>query len=328
MGIIIPNIPYKSQNDPDANAFVNDCGPAAMAMILNGHGLNITTNAFYRKTGASANGYVSVTQMMRAALAYGVPFEYFFPWDLDHLKLSVDTGKAPVPLVHYGAWSKIDPGVSTQSSFTGPHFVVVVGYDDEHIYVNDPLWSGSRRSEGERKRWSYAEFNAAWSTAHKDGNRDFSGIFCTVALTTEAFGEVITPDDPPTPPPPPPFEVDPVLQRRINAWAAYNKIPIPEITSPAVATSYSDALGNWGLRVVVHTVDVTDTLPLIALRYYDDPMKWDVLVHFNGMTFSDAIHDGDVLIIPEPLERQTEIPEEKKPRGRSRPPRPFRPRPR
>jgi uncharacterized protein YvpB len=319
MGVIIPSIPYKSQLDPDADDFRNDCGPTCLAMILNAAGVEVSTNTVYRKTGAKANDYVSVTQLMRVARSYGVPFDYFYPWDLDRLKQSIDEGKAPITLVHYGAWSQIDPGVSTQNSFKGPHFVVVVAYGDEHIYVNDPLWKGARRSEGERKQWTYAEFEAAWGSASKDGNRNFSGIVCTKALPTEAFGEPVEPGEPPSPPPPPPFEIDPVTRRRIYAWCAFNQFPIPDLTIPAVATAFIQAIGNWGLRVVVHTVEETDTIPLIALRYYDDPMKWDVLVYFNGMTFADPIHDGDVLIIPEPLERQVVIPEAEKPVGRTGP---------
>lgn len=317
MGVIIPSIPYKSQYDPDASDFRNDCGPACLAMVLNAFDVGVTTNAVYRKTGTEPNGYVWVSQLIRAARAYGVPYDYVFPWDINQLKVSVNAGKPVIPLVHYGAWSKIDPGVSTQKSFAGPHFVVVLGYDDQHIYVNDPLWTGTRRSEGEHKRWTYKEFNAAWGSAHKDGNRDFSGIACTLALPTETFGLGLQPGEELPPPPPPLFQVDPVMKRRINAWAASNKIPIPEITSPAVLTAFSEALGDWGLRVVVHKVEETDTLPLIALRHYDDPLKWDVIVHFNGMSFLDTIHDGDILIIPEPLETPIEIPEEKIPTGRT-----------
>lgn len=199
-GIIIPSIPYKSQKDPDAIVYVNDCGPAALAGILNAHGLNLTTDEVYRATGAPPDRYVSIGQMKRAAASYDIPFEYFSSSNLYELKQLVKEGKAPIALVHYGAWAQIEPGVSTQSSFTGPHFVVVVGYDDEHIYVNDPLWWGDRRSEGEHKRWTYDEFNAAWGSAHKDDNRDFSGIFCTVPLATEVLGEVVTPPEPQEPP--------------------------------------------------------------------------------------------------------------------------------
>jgi len=333
MGKIIRRIPYKSQYDDDASDFRNDCGPACVAMILNGQGINVSTNAVFRRTGAPASAYVSVSQMMRAAYTYGVNFDYFYPWDLNQLKLAIQEGKAPITLVHYGTWVKTG---NTQSKFTGPHFVVVMAYDTKHIYVNDPLWWGSRRQEGELKRWTNEEFIAAWSTASKDGNRNYSGIYCTHPLPVKRFGrggeplepappppEETIPPQPETPPaepePEPPavpaFEVDPTLKRRIFAWAAYHDVPLNDLNSRAVVTAYTDAMGDWGLRVVVHEIESSDTLPLLALKYYDDPMQWDVLVHFNGLAYNDTIHDADMLLVPEPLERPVIIPPEEIPTG-------------
>lgn len=310
MGQIIRSIPYKSQYDQDASEFRNDCGPACVAMILNGLGVNVTTNNVYWKTGAKHNGYVSVGQLIRAARTYDVAFEYFYPWSLNELKSAVKWGHAVIPLIHYGAWSKI--GI-TQNSFRGPHFVVVLGYDEEYIYINDPLWSGSRRWEGEHKRLTYRQFEAAWSTASKDGNRNYSGIFCTVRLPVDEFG--VGGEPTPIAPPAPAFEVDPFMKRRIEAWAAFFRIPLNELDSSAVVTAYSDAMGDWGLEVAVHTVGEKDTLPQLSLMYYGDPMRWDVLVYFNGMTMLDPIHDGDILLIPEPLDQPIVIPEQEIPEG-------------
>lgn len=315
MGIIIPNIPYKSQLDPDAGDFRNDCGPTCLAMILHAFGVEVSTNSIYRKTGAKSNGYVSVSQLMRAAESYGIPFEYKYPMDLDKLREAIDLGKVVMPLVHYGGWSQKDPGNATQSPFEGPHFVVVVGYDADHFYVNDPLWWGERRKEGIRKRWTNEEFLNAWESAEKDGNRNLSCIMTKNNLSTDAWGEDISPEEPLPDPPLPPFELDPVTHRRIMSWAAYNNIPLPEINSPAVATAYKEAMGKWGMRVVVHTVTEDDTLGLIALRYYDNPMSFDVIRQFNGLDVTDTIYDGDALIIPEPLEEVVEIPNEILPTG-------------
>lgn len=314
MGIIIPSIPYKSQEDPDAGKFRNDCGPACLAMVLNGFGKKATTNAVYRRTGAKANGFVSVAQIIRAARTYGVPFTHHINWGISNLKSSLNAGKPVIPLVHYGAWSKIDPGKSTQSRFAGPHFVVVLGYDDKHIYVNDPLWSGSRRQEGEHKQWTYQQFMAAWESAHLDGNRDLQCIVTIGSLPTEKLGDnnnangnegrrATT------------TAIDPITLRRILAWSVFHNVPKPEIHIPAVITAYKDAMGNWGLRVDVHKVTENDTMGLIALQYYDNPMKYEAILEYNGLSPSDAIHDGDILIIPEPLEEPIAIPESQIPQG-------------
>ncbi len=311
MAQIIRTVPYKSQYDDDASEFRNDCGPACVAMILNGLEKYVTTNTVFRRSGANRSSYVSVSQMMRAAWTWEVDFDYFYPWSLNRLKRAVHDGMPVIPLVHYGAWST--KGL-TQSSFRGPHFVVVIGYDRDHVYLHDPLWWGTRRYQGENRRLTNRQFEAAWSTASKDGNRNYSGIYCTHPFAVESFGSIEDPWEPPEPPPPP-FEVDPLLKRQILAWAAYNGVPVGSLDSQAEVTAYTDAMGDWGMRVETHEVTENDTLPLLALRYYDDPIKWDVIAHFNGMELHDTIHNSDLLLIPEPIIRVVAIPEEQIPIG-------------
>jgi hypothetical protein len=74
-------------------------------------------------------------------------------------------------------------------------------------------------------------------------------------------------------------------------------------------------MGPWGERVVPHEVTEGDTLGLLALHYYDDPLKWELITLFNGLTPTDVIQDGDVLLIPEPLEQPVVIPEGQRPMG-------------
>jgi hypothetical protein len=38
-------------------------------------------------------------------------------------------------------------------------------------------------------------------------------------------------------------------------------------------------------------------------------------VYYNGMSFSDAVHEGDLLLVPEPNPEPVEIPEEEVPVG-------------
>lgn len=310
MGVIIPSVPYKSQYDPDAEEFRNDCGPASLAMILQAFGVNVSTNAVYRKTGTKANRYVSVSQLMRAALSYGAPFEYFHSWSLDQLKELLGKGHAVIALVHYGAWSQINPGISTQNPFKGPHFVVVLGYDDEYIYVNDPLWKEARRAEGFRKAWTHEQFYAAWNSNHEDGNRDRSGIMSRRTLPTQSYGRGDWPA-------PTRAQLDPRELNRLYAWVAYFGVPKPNMENPASLNAYLAAMGKWGQRIAHHEVDENDDLGLLAHKYYGDPMKWPVIMAFNGLAPADTIRDGDKLQIPEPLETPVRIPLEELPRGRT-----------
>ena len=166
--------------------------------------------------------------------------------------------------------------------------------------------------EGFRKVWSYREFNAAWGSNYKDGQRDYSGVVCDLALPTANWDPQIEEQEPI-------YQLDPAMSRRIKAWASYHDIPEPEITGPAVANAYIEAMGAWGERTAEHEVGETDTLGLLALRYYDNPLKDATITLFNRLTATDTMHDEDMLTVPEPLERPVEIPDEERPIGGSTP---------
>jgi uncharacterized protein YvpB len=159
----ILNVPYRSQWDPDANQSRTDCGPAALAMVLDYYGHHASINRLFAATGVQPGRYVGFGQMQRVARKYGLAFEYGTGRQLDDLKRWVDEGKPAIALIRYSHWSQIQPGVSTQDAFTGPHFVVVVGYGEGSIYVNDPDYWPPRRLEGHRKAWSEELFLLAWS---------------------------------------------------------------------------------------------------------------------------------------------------------------------
>lgn len=308
MGVVIPSIPYKSQYDPDANEFRNDCGPACLAMLLNAFGFNASTNVVYAKTGAKPNNYVSVAQLMRVALSYGVSFDYFGRWTLTQLIEAVHKGKGIIALIHYGALSQINPGISTQNPFEGPHFVVVVGADDTHIFVNDPLWKESRRSQGFRKAWTHSQFMEAWSRNQEDGNTPCCGLVAQQSLPTAHYGSgawapIID------------FTLDTQTISRIRAWAYFNNAPQPNLNNPATVNAYLTVMGGWGTRMARHPVGPDDDLGTLALHYYGDPLKWRVILEFNGLTPSDTISDGDILLIPQPLESPIDVSPLQRPNG-------------
>ena len=300
MGVLIASIPYKSQYDADADEHRNDCGPASLAMMLAAYGVQVSTNAVYRKTGTKNDGYVSIGNLMRAAESYGHPLDFFHSWTMQKLKAKLSEGRPLMVLVHYGAWSKLKPGSSTQSRFEGPHFLLVVGYDDQCVYVNDPLWKDDRRIEGFRKAWTHDEFYAAWSSCHEDGNRDCQGIYPRKALATVAFGSggwAAAAN----------FQPDAEMGRRIRAWALSQGLKEPMLDSPATLNAYQSAMGAWGRRRARHVVAQGEDLGTLALKYYGDPLKWRVILAYNGLTPTDTIYDGDVLYIPEALDQPLRV---------------------
>jgi nucleoid-associated protein YgaU/uncharacterized protein YvpB len=159
----ILDVPYRSQWDEDANKSNTDCGPACLAMVLGFYGQEASINELLAATGVSPGRYVGFSQMQRVARDYDVTFDFGANHTLADLKRWIDEGKPAIALVKYSYWSQIEPGLSTQDTFSGPHFVVVVGYGDGNIYVNDPDYWPPRRGEGKAKAWTEVLFNLAWS---------------------------------------------------------------------------------------------------------------------------------------------------------------------
>ena len=289
MGTLL-NIPYKSQYDPDAGRSRNDCGPACLAMLANALGLAVTTDGAFQRTGAPPDGYISSAQLMRVSESFDAPLEYHQDWGLGELRGMIDLARPAIALVHYGAFSKLQPGVSTQSDFTGPHFLLVVGYDENHIIVHDPLWTGRRRSEGAFRAWANAVFMQAWGRCHEDGdtpencNPDFSALVSVRAISLSARTQ----------------EGADVL-RRLRATAAFDGAPQPDLAEPDVLNTCLGALGAWGQRVTTRLVKPTDTFWSLAQAYYGDGLKMSVIQYFNSLAPTDVIRTGQVLLIPEPL---------------------------
>ena len=311
MGTLL-NLAYKSQYDSDAAASRNDCGPACLAMVLNGLGVPATTDAVFQRTGAAPDKFISMAQLMRVGESYNAPLEFRKGLNLGELRGYLDLGKPLIALVQYAAFSEHQPGVSTQSNFKGPHFVVVVGYDQDAVMVHDPLWANARRDEGAFKKWPTAVWLQAWGRCHEycdaqgNCNPDFAALISVRAVSAEAKAQA-------------PAEVI----RRIRAKAAYENAPQPDLAQPANLQAAVKALGAWGRRVAARKVLPTDTLWRIAKAYYGDGNKMAVIRYFNGLAETDAIRDGQVLLIPEPV-LNGEVPPEKRPVG-SAPLIPFQP---
>ncbi len=298
-------IAYKSQYDADAAASRNDCGPACLAMLLNALGVAATTDAVFQRTGAAADGYVSMAQLMRVGESYGAPLEFRKGWTLPDLRARLDLARPVIALVHYGAFSELEPGHSTQSQFKGPHFVLVVGYDDEHVIVHDPLWAGARRDEGAYRRWTNAVWAQAWGRCHEDCDpqgrcNPNQAVLISVRGLSRALRAQLPAD----------------LVRRIRARAAFEGQPEPNLSQPDSLHHQRQALGKWGQRTVAHRVRSTDTLWRLAEAYYGEGEKLAVIQRFNGLAAADVIHDGQVLLIPEPL-LSGAVPPERQPVGRT-----------
>lgn len=161
MGQVL-DVPYRSQWDDDARQSSADCGPACLAMVLGYYGVRARIDDLFAATGMPPGRYISFDQLMRVGRGYGVEFAYSANNALDDLKGWIDAGKPALALVQYRYWSRHRPPM-TQDNIQGPHFVVVVGYDDQgQVFVNDPDYWMPRRQEGYRQVYTDALFSQAW----------------------------------------------------------------------------------------------------------------------------------------------------------------------
>lgn len=284
-------IPYRSQRDSDALYAPSDCGAACVAMVLEAYGMNVKIDDIFKSTGRKQSEFLSRTDLVNAAAKHHLELQKFQGGSKSFLRNSIDDNKPFIALVNYKAWSEGGSGVPTMSSFDKTHFVVVTGYDGDNVTLNDPLWWGVRRLEGKDKKMTYDQFAAAWGRCHEFlNNPDFVGIITKNELPGQTQ----------------PVHTQPVTQKEINrilAWAAFNDIAVDEpiLQNRDVANVYLTIMGDWGTtNVIQHTVAQGDDLGILALRYYDNPMKWKVIANFNDLPPIDAFKEGDVLLIPEP----------------------------
>lgn len=163
------DVPYLSQWDiPDADDRPGDCGPACVAMII--HHLTSqrptvdeVATACGQPTTGSGRWTTRFDQLVKGARAYGLAMRWTRPLTIDELCARIDMSKPSVALINYGV---LGQRVENQDDFTGGHFVVVVGYDDECIIVHDSNWGigGERRDEGAFRRIPRDVYELAAST--------------------------------------------------------------------------------------------------------------------------------------------------------------------
>jgi predicted double-glycine peptidase len=173
------DLPYISQFDETARTHNADCGPACVAMILNAQPAaeQLTVDELYvRHLQHKAVGdFTTLDEMGTLAAAEGVPLQRFtFPdgeTGLAALKTRIQENTPVIALVNYAKWDDI-----AKNNFTSGHFVVVSGWDEEHVFVHDPLFRGSRRSLGEFFVWRNQRFLDGWGSGNEIGNPNFVAL--------------------------------------------------------------------------------------------------------------------------------------------------------
>ena len=97
----ILNVPYKSQNDPDALRKNNDCGPACVAMLLLTQGQDVRTDDVYAASGVTGDRPLRFDQVEASAAAHGLTLTSRVGLARQDLCNYIDQGTPVIALIKY-----------------------------------------------------------------------------------------------------------------------------------------------------------------------------------------------------------------------------------
>lgn len=304
-------IPYRSQWDSDAKDHSGDCGPTSVAMLLNGKRVAITPDDLYTYIGARPK-FTYIPDLKNAAWGAGqlnLTYKAYANRNqaLHELRKNIDNGHAFIALAKYKPWMRI-----TGNQFEYGHFLVVTGYDDNHIFVHDPLFGlWAQREKGEYFQFTNKQFLDGWGGFHYTENENFG---CLIPDYSYPFLVEVMEDmeEPATSESALEMQnalnalaVDGELRRRILSLAAYEGVAAPNLEDGKTAVHWLNHLGDWGKQIEVHTVVHGNTYSGIARRYYSDSMRWRAVQVFNNQPTAQ-LYVGQRLEIPLPAAAQTE----------------------
>ena len=166
VGLRVLDTPYRSQWDPDGSDYASDCGPACVAMVLEHYGVRVDINQLAREAGMIAGRpYTLPVELIRVAQLHGLALVRRLPCVISDLAIELDAGRPVIVLIHYGSINN-----RQDTNYTEGHWVVVVGVDENIVYIHDPNWRGPVRDKGRALAVSRAVFDDAWEKCTLDGN--------------------------------------------------------------------------------------------------------------------------------------------------------------
>lgn len=298
-------VPYRSQWADDAALNSADCGPTCLAMVLNYYGQPVSPDKIYDYLAPRAPHKFTFTWELEAVARdeFGIKLSYIEYSDkaqaVSKLKTLIDEKMPLIALVSYAPWASIAP-----FEFNGGHFVVVVGYDEDHIYVHDPIFPDWRSTspKGAFNKLTTDFFCSGWGGFQNNENPNWAVMI--------GEGHITLPSTQPAPiaPPPPPITIpvdrlpsEPVMSDnidlRIQALAGYRWVEPVDLNNPEVRQLWLDHLGDFGIQSIVHTVAAGDTLSAISTKYYGEHHRWGAIKRFNQITRND-LWLGEELLIP------------------------------
>jgi len=168
-------VPYTAQFGPGSDAYDKDCGPSCSVMLLAAYtGEHMSPDDFYRSI-TTQDVYITKQQLAAKLKEKGIETENIRGITLDQLHGYLAGGRPGIALINYGA---LREKIKTEIPFTGPHFVLMVGMDDQNVYIHDPLW---RRGSG---AW-LAVPHESWMYAWEKAKEQYSNPPCSALVVTK-----------------------------------------------------------------------------------------------------------------------------------------------
>ena len=157
--VTLLTVPYISQLGAGAESRQNDSGAAAAAMTLAAYtGKFITPDHFYEKFNIPGDPYLTPDQIRDALGSEGVGTLFQSEITLKDLFDNLASGIPSIVPVKYNV---LHEAGLTENTFSGPHFLIVVGMDVKYIYVHDPLFTDPH--DGEAHAYPLDIFQQAWA---------------------------------------------------------------------------------------------------------------------------------------------------------------------
>ncbi|HUG15391.1 MAG TPA: C39 family peptidase [Thermomicrobiales bacterium] len=173
-------IPYRAQFDGSRHEGGN-CGPAALAMILEYYGHPVETHALRESINRMSGDWgrdsgTSWKHLKQAAESYGLAARgltneqgHMQQWTMDDLLAETREGRPVIVLVHYRSL----PGHET-AGWWGDHYVVFLGMTASgDVVYHDPAF---RNGEGQYVITSQARFEQAWTSTWIRQNRQAMSV--------------------------------------------------------------------------------------------------------------------------------------------------------
>lgn len=160
------DVPYISQYDKEADEQGADCGPTCVAMIIRAKpappGMVTVDDLYKRYLPEDHQGntfWGDLSKMGKGeGLSPGFKKNSKRSEALQDVKTLILAGHPTIVLVNYGNWPFV-----TENRFDGFHFVLVTGFDENNIYVHDPIFGAfSKRSKGQYCRLANDTFLNGW----------------------------------------------------------------------------------------------------------------------------------------------------------------------